>query len=340
MRILARGPSGSARAVYDPNNMWGGNLSSVRAIPGGLDLYATFSGYGGMGSAVRFLIEDGELVFKTDCAAGTPRRVPRWLVENQPAALHEAFAAMHGVARMEADRFDPVALIQAVNVLQSLGQDSAVAALRGFLPQKGQVDWRSERDLDPVHLILRLLFIPKDMSYPIPPLRQGLAVDLPEDVLKEVPDFPLVSVHGIPFLLAPRQGRYVYEGKAEDPRGHLDWCLEHAVFREAPLQPDADPLTAGEELISSRLWGALRASPSDTQIGGLESLRMQMLVALGRVVPATEDWCRLGGRTPYGKAPETGEEYWIRRRLALKAEAPVWDPSWQDFVGVRYVQRR
>src|SRR5205814_1794397 len=120
-------------------------------------------------------------------------------------------SVVHTVSGIGADSFDPVSLIQAVNALQAAGENNAVDALRAYLAKQGSNPFKVF-ETDRVHLILRLLFRAKDPSHRTPPLRKGLDAGLPESVLAKYSDFPLVTVQGIPFLLGPPQGRFMYEG--------------------------------------------------------------------------------------------------------------------------------
>jgi hypothetical protein len=101
-------------------------------------------------------------------------------------------AKINSVSKMEGSRFDLVALIQTTNALQAAGKEGAVAALRAYLPSHGSEDWRTsfQRELDPVHLILRLLFTARDKDHPLPPIRKGVSNGLPDDLLHGSQHFP------------------------------------------------------------------------------------------------------------------------------------------------------
>jgi len=232
-----------------------------------------------------------------------------------------------------------VGYIQAVNLLHSMGKDAAVAVLGSYLPLPGQNDWRKQQGLDSVHLLLRLLFVPRDPNHPIPPLRKGMEAEIPEEFLRQHPGFPLVLVRGIPFFLGPPQGRFLVDVAAEDPRDHLQYCLEFADFRKEPLIPETDPVSAAEELVRLPIWSALRSLPHTEYLGNLTSVRYQVLSALGRVIPSTAaEWGDVAGVVPAGQDLDLAERFWKRRTGELRREEPRWDGKWMDFVAARYLQ--
>jgi hypothetical protein len=244
---------------------------------------------------------------------------------------------IHAVSGIEVQYFDPVSLIQAVNALQAVGEKNAVAALRAYLARQASNRYKV-METDRVSLIARMLFKAKDPSHPIPRLRKGLDAVLSERLLEQYPDFPLVTVQGIPFLLGPTQAGESDPShpSAEDPNDILDYCLEHAQFRTEALLPQVDPIHAVEHLMSSDLWADLRSARMSENLGTVELIRIQALMAMGRVMPCTfpDVQCVLGNSDIHHA--EQFEAFWAQRISDVLKQDPKWDSSWQDFIPGRF----
>jgi hypothetical protein len=162
-------------------------------------------------------------------------------------------------------------------------------------------------------------------------MRMGLDSQLPEHILAKYPEFPLVLVDDIPFLLAPAQGRFgSNNGQIEDPHEALDYYLQYADVRSGPLTPRVSPLQAANTLMKTDLWSALRSSKMSQVFGSENLLRVQVLLALGRVVPFSLDDKRsiLG----YAERAQMAESAWTEKVATFKNIDASWDGAWQDFV--------
>jgi hypothetical protein len=129
-------------------------------------------------------------------------------------------------------RYDPGALVAAVNALLPLGKDKALDAVEHQLVS-------ADRAADPQHglfLVLRLLFeVPDSGSQPT--MRIGIPEALKPHDPRVLPYFPLLVVDDIPFLLVTT---ILLGGSAERVETHLDHFRALGVLRGTPLQPRAD----------------------------------------------------------------------------------------------------
>lgn len=133
---------------------------------------------------------------------------------------------------------DPLRVIQAVNALQPLGKDTALAVLDEYLRVSS---WLDDPGREGVFLVARVLF-DAPVGEALPPMRVGAPHPEPAD-MTAVPRFPLVIVDDIPLALV--RG-YSLGGQAEAPEVHLRWCRDRGVLRGAPLRPPDAPLAAVE----------------------------------------------------------------------------------------------
>jgi hypothetical protein len=131
--------------------------------------------------------------------------------------------------------FDPRRVIHAVNSLQPLGKEGALAVIREYL----RVTYRLHRDDGPngVFLVLRTLFeVPKDPGY-LPRMKVGYTKQEPKDPTI-FPRFPLALIEDIPILLA--EG-YSLVGAEEPVEKHLSYFEEHGILRKTLLKPTDRP---------------------------------------------------------------------------------------------------
>jgi hypothetical protein len=139
---------------------------------------------------------------------------------------------------LAADRFDPRRLILAVNTLQPLGKDKALAALSEYLRVSGDT-YLQENSPQRVFLILRALFdVPTDPGH-MPPMRVGAPhPSTPKDP-KQIPRFPLAIVDDVPVMLVYG---YSLGGAAAPPGDQVEYFREHCKLRDKPLVPPDKPL--------------------------------------------------------------------------------------------------
>jgi hypothetical protein len=133
-----------------------------------------------------------------------------------------------------AHRFDPLAVIRAVNALQPLGKDKALTVIDEYLRVASHFHSAAREGL---FLVLRVLFeVPEDTGH-MPHMFVG-ATPTPKDP-KSLPRFPILLVEDIPLLLT---GGYALGGRAERAESHVAFFRQHGTLRPRPLAPSADPL--------------------------------------------------------------------------------------------------
>ena len=138
--------------------------------------------------------------------------------------------------------YDPLPAIQAVNILQPLGQRRAFAVLKEYL----RVTASRDSGREGMFLVLRILFeVPDDPGHH--PKIFGM---LNERGMKAWPRFPIVMQDDIPFLAFGSLG---LGGGLELPELHLE-KYRNAKIRARPLTPTNKPLQALEKLIASARW--------------------------------------------------------------------------------------
>jgi hypothetical protein len=138
--------------------------------------------------------------------------------------------------------YDPRRIVEAVNALQPLGKEKAIAALTEYLRVASHFH---DSGREGVFLILRCLFeVPADPGF-MPHMYCGAPSMSPPEDAKKAPRFPIV-IHGdVPLLLI--RG-YTLAGRAEQPESHLEYFRKHGQIRKQPLVPTDDPLAILKEL--------------------------------------------------------------------------------------------
>lgn len=127
--------------------------------------------------------------------------------------------------------YDPLATIRAVNALQPLGKDKALAALDEYL--------RVGSNPDGVFLVLRVLFdVPDDPGH-LPVLSVGApAPPAPADP-RRLPRYPVLLQDDVPLLLV---SGYRLAGVAQRPKRHVDYFRGNGRLRANQMRPPDDPL--------------------------------------------------------------------------------------------------
>src|SRR5262249_45767503 len=149
-----------------------------------------------------------------------------------------------------------VELIRAVNALQPLGKERALAVLEKYVELTqggGYFSYFSDREI--VFWIIRLLFEPIRLDDRIP--SPAIRVFLSDRQFPEAMKWPLnpMAVFGdVPFMVGHRIGS---SGHPEEPSSHIRWARLHGVIRDDPLVPTANPLGAAEAILGSRRFKAL-----------------------------------------------------------------------------------
>jgi hypothetical protein len=231
--------------------------------------------------------------------------------------LYPYVKLVHQAPSIDGATFNPVALIRAVNGLQSLGKERAVAVLRTYdKVATANANRREKYGLDEqrIFLILRLLFVPEDAASGVPPMLIGEADPPPPQGDHTWPLFPLVVVDQIPFLPVSGYG-FLMGGLPQSPLDHVVYCAQRCRLRDEPLVPETSPIKAVESLLASEQWE--RFVPPDRAEWFEGMLRRQALRALA----------------PLYTVPEGDSMAEWRRFVKEIAELePCWDPAKQQFV--------
>jgi hypothetical protein len=144
--------------------------------------------------------------------------------------------------------YNPRKVIRAVNLLQPLGKEKALAAIDEFL--RVTSGWH-DQGRDGVFLVLRTLFdVPDDPGY-MP--RMGVGAPSPEEPKdqKLLPRFPIALEGDIPLLVV--EG-YMLGGAPEHPRSHVDYFRIKGRVRAKPLAPSDQPFKELEKFAKSPRW--------------------------------------------------------------------------------------
>ncbi|HEY8667144.1 MAG TPA: hypothetical protein VIL86_10780 [Tepidisphaeraceae bacterium] len=166
-----------------------------------------------------------------------PKLIPEEQLEPILRKLHESPAID------AANHFNPQDLIAAVNALQPLGKDNALAAIEEYL----RVSPPDPAACQNILLVLRTLFdIPKDSGY-LPALKIGSITPAEPDNPKDLPRFPIVIVDDIPFLLA---FSVTFGGKAEPVEKQLAYFRTSGVLRAKPLAPTRAPAETIDKILN------------------------------------------------------------------------------------------
>lgn len=151
-------------------------------------------------------------------------------------------------------------VIRAVNLLQPLGKNKALAAIDEYL--RVSSDRTEHGPRDGLFLLLRILFEPpavqtvfpdEEMPSPsgfMPPLYGPGEPDWPSDK-RLLPRFPIVIEGDIPFLIVQWGG---YSGPPQMPESHVAYFRKNGTLRAQPLRPTAKPFATLEAWKNSPRW--------------------------------------------------------------------------------------
>jgi hypothetical protein len=156
-------------------------------------------------------------------------------------------------------RFDPLWVIKAVNTLQPLGKDKAVAAVQEF--QRVAPIWL--QDSADLIFVLRLLFeVPKDPGY-MPGVWGRLSLmPRPPDDPKRIPRFPIVIMEDIPLDVA---FFVLSTGQQPSLAAHVRFYRQRGNIRARPLCPTNKPLEVYPEFLKAYGW--LYTNWQDRELG-------------------------------------------------------------------------
>lgn len=297
------GPPDDVRTEEDPGGI---NWAHAREIWG----YGT-SGHLEFPTSGQVVIDDQGRVLLVFGGQGAPPP-PSLLTDEEVRALLRVLARVPSYdgfgAAPGAPLFDPRPLIRAVNALQPLGKDRALAAIGEFVRVAPPWDPAYEGML----LVLRVLFdMPKGGV--APPMVYGARTKpAPEGPL--VPRSPIVLAGDIPFRLVDGH-RFSSNPPMGPPllKSHIERFRGLGVIRRAPLHPAADPLAALDAIDTLLAEDFRRADCRD-----------QVAVMLDSILPMEPDV--LGLRfSPGDDAPA--------RWAALRRTVAAIHPRWNDRLG-------
>lgn len=199
-------------------------------------------------------------------------------------------------------------VVRAVNTLQPLGQDRAVAAIREFL--RVGSDWH-DPGVEGTFLVLRVLFdVPEDPGY-LPSMRVGAPSIKPPEDRTRLPRFPIALVDGLPILV---NSGYSLAGRAESPLMHLNRFLDAGLtMRKTLLVPTADPL-----LVVDRLEAKI------PEVFARENSKLRDFVQ-AQILNALETVYRYPGRSPSRPMLYLDKEEQTDVIAAVKALDIVWN---------------
>lgn len=224
--------------------------------------------------------------------------------------------------------FDPVNLIRAVNTLHAMGEERAVASMRAYYKLCGDARCQSWMRLEPERIIwiARLLYVAREGNPLIgrPMLGAG-DVDAAHGSSIET-YFPLVLQDDIPFCLVED---FMLGGVPEDSLDFVERCRKEGRFRDAPLRPMSDPITAAEALLNSAEANGLRiprfvSNAFGSWLEGTRTLVRAEAFAAAKLKPKSQPG------EPSGLSVVTEEEWREARESVLKARL-VWKTTIADF---------
>jgi hypothetical protein len=213
--------------------------------------------------------------------------------------------------------YNPRPVIRAVNALQPLGKERALAVIQEFF----RVSNADRDDRGGIFLLLRVLFdVPADPGY-APVMQVGLFSPGPPDDPKITPRFPIAIQDGIPFLLT---GSVTLQGLSEEPEAHLVYYRKHGVIRQDLLKPTSQPLEAINQLIASPQWNF--QNPGDPFFADGVRGRAIILGQIIRLLGRAYRFERKDPRDIYDKAQQE------RELAALAALKCRWDEAKGEYV--------
>jgi hypothetical protein len=172
--------------------------------------------------------------------------------------LRRLLAALYDLPGLNGSFYNPRPVIRAVNLLQPLGKEKALAAIDEFL----RVSFRYTDDhaREGVFLLLRTLFEVPDVATVfddkrelkpglMPPIYGGAPEALADKKL--LPRFPIAIEGDIPFLLVVG---YNIGGRPQRPEPHVAYFRKFGRLRAKPLSPTARPFDALKAFEKSPRW--------------------------------------------------------------------------------------
>jgi len=222
-----------------------------------------------------------------------------------------AIDAISRCSKWDGYTFDPLTHLQAVNLLQPLGKEQALASLRAFW-QKAEASSNWLDDSTRLVLLLRLLFVPKSANLQFPTIRTGSPVVYPSLPEKDFPLFPLALVENVPLLISPG---FNLGGLPQTPLSQIEFCERNCVIRPAPLSPPDNPLPLAETLLKNR--------PASPELPAM--LQAQLLRLVRSVYP-------VAGEDDFGfYSSLQNPEIWQKHLEAFSALKARWNSTLNNY---------
>jgi len=212
-------------------------------------------------------------------------------------------------------QYDPLRLIRAVNALQPLGKEKALALVAEYLRVSS---WLDDPGREGVFLLLRALFEVPDPPGHMPPMMVGAPSPAAPSDPKALPRFPLLIRDDIPFLLVTG---YALGGAPEPPERHLEYFREHGVVRAHPLRPIDDPLALADSLAGKPGTPFLQRTGLDSDWGRAHIMN-QALLLVDSVYRTEPDI--YGARFSVGAGID---KRWRDTLVAWRKLSVRWDPA-------------
>lgn len=217
--------------------------------------------------------------------------------------------------------YNPRKVIRAVNLLQPLGKEKALAAIEEFL--RVASDWHGD-GREGVFLVLRALFeVPIDPGY-MPVMRVGAPISSEPKDRTLLPRFPIVIEGDIPFLFV--EG-FDLGGYPEQPESHVACFRKSGEIRARPLAPSDNPFQELDRFAKSPRWiysepDGLHDDQRGRQLLGQQVLRL--IDTTYRVEPGLT-----GMLLPFGENNAARRNRIIQKVSSLEIH---WDASVQKYV--------
>lgn len=226
------------------------------------------------------------------------------------------------------DDFDPVNLIRAVNALQAMGEERAFESMRAYYKLCGDAGCQQWLALDRERIIwiARLLYLPREGNPSIsrPALGAANVVAAPGSLIDQF--FPLALQDDVPFCLV---SSFVLNGVPEDPLDYITRCRKEGQFREVPLRPTADPISAADSLSNTAITNGLKVSLFVTR-GGDVCLDQVRTLVRGQALAAARIKTTAERKNLFEDEPLT-EDDWRDAQNEARTSRMVWKTKSNDF---------
>lgn len=260
-----------------------------------------------------------------------------------PEPLTPTMQIINSAPSISSASFDPVALVRAVNHLQAMGKDKAIAALKEFLEVTEGISPRSysvepiPEDIDTadpecVFLIVRVLFEPARAGQKLPEVLTGGGSPWPDEKDMELwPLHPLELRDDLPFMVVTTLGNIA--GLPQRPWEHIEWAEKFGKLRGAPLRPADNPLAIADALCSLAKMRRLGFGEEIRHQALNISVRQSGRATRLSILSGFES--RQNGRSePQHRflRPTLTDEDWRKLSTVIGAKGLRWDAGQQEYV--------